>query len=120
MATTLQQVEEFLNDFKVKMSIWNILFRDDRKKNMLTLSELELPPIERKKIIEKLVATDYSEGPLEETLYKGNDMWVFGRIVKNKEVYIKITMGIAGSGVICISFHIAEHPMSYPLKNQTT
>ncbi len=119
MATTLQQVEIFLKDFKIKMSIWDVLFRDDRGKNALTLSELELRPAERKKILEELVATDYSEGPLAETLYKGNDMWVFGRIVKKREVYIKITMGIDGSSVICISFHIAEHPMNYPLKNQT-
>lgn len=119
MASKFQQVEQFLKDFKIKMSIWNVLFRDDRGKNISTLSELELRPIERKKILEELIATDYSEGPLPETLYQGSDMWVFGRIIKKKEVYIKITMGVGGSSVICISFHIAEHPMNYPLKNQT-
>lgn len=119
MATTVQQAERFLKDFKIKMSIWDVLFRDDRGKNALTLAELEIRPIERKKILEELVATDYSEGPLEEILYKGNDMWIFGKTVKKTEVYIKITMGIEGSSVICISFHIAEHPMNYPLKNQT-
>jgi len=53
---------------------------------------------------------------IEERLYGGSEMWVFGKIVKKKEVYIKITMGILGSSVICISFHIAEHKMNYPLR----
>jgi hypothetical protein len=43
-------------------------------------------------------------------------MWVFGKIVRAQEIYIKITMGIAGGSAICISFHIAEFPMKYPLE----
>jgi hypothetical protein len=42
-------------------------------------------------------------------------MWVFGKDVKGQEVYIKITLG-KGSSALCISFHIAEHPMNYPFK----
>lgn len=64
------QVHRFLKDFKFKMSIWDVLFRDDRGKNTLTLSELELRPIERKKVLENLEIPDYSEGPVEDTLYK--------------------------------------------------
>ena len=45
------------------------------------------------------------------------EMWVFGKDVKGQEVYIKITLGLPNSSTICISFHIAEHPMTYPLKN---
>lgn len=61
MTATLQQVEKFLKDFKIKMSIWDVLFRDDRGKNTSTLSDLELRPVERKKILEELNASDYSE-----------------------------------------------------------
>jgi hypothetical protein len=110
------EVEAFLKDFKEKMEFWDVLFRDDRGKNTQTLADLELRPIERKKILEKLVLRDYSEGPLEEKLYGGADMWVFGKKIKNKEVYIKITMGVRGSSVICISFHIAQYKMNFPLK----
>jgi hypothetical protein len=38
-------------------------------------------------------------------------------VVNNTEVYIKISMGLYNSQVICISFHDAEHPMNYPFKN---
>jgi hypothetical protein len=116
MPTTKETVARFLKDFKFKMSIWDVLFRDDRGKNTTTLTSLELRPIERKKVLESLEALDYSEGPVEEKLYGGSAMWVFGKIVKKREIYIKITMGAPGSSVICISFHLAEHKMSYPLK----
>ena len=43
-------------------------------------------------------------------------MWVFGKDVKGIETYIKITVGKPNMKTICISFHRAEHPMAYPLK----
>ena len=109
-------VNSFLRDFKQKMKIWDILFRDDRGKNTKCLLELELRPIERTKILEDLKLEDYSEGPIEELLYGGSDMWVFGKTVKGSQIYIKITLGAYGSSVICISFHIAEHKMNYPFQ----
>jgi hypothetical protein len=109
-------VASFLKDFKEKMGFWDVLFRDDRGKNAQALVELELRPVERKAILEALETRDYCEGPLEEKLYGGSEMWVFGRTIKKKEVYIKITMGAMGSSVICISFHLAQHKMNYPLK----
>jgi len=116
MKDTVVEVGNFLENFKEKMKIWDVLFRDDRGKNTQTLVELELRPNERKTILESLETKDYSEGPIDDTLYGGSSMWVFGKIVKQKEVYIKITMGIYGSSVICISFHLAQHKMKYPLK----
>lgn len=114
--STEPEVAFFLKNFKEKMKFWDVLFRDDRGKNAQALIELELRPVERKVILETLESREYSEGPIEEKLYGGADMWVFGKIVKKKEVYIKITMGAMNSSVICISFHLAQHKMKYPLK----
>ncbi len=114
--STTEAVSSFLTDFKTKMKIWDVLFRDDRGKNAQTLIDLELRPIERKAILEDLELKDYSDGPLPEKLYGASDMWVFGKMVKKKEVYIKITMAAPGTSVICISFHLAEHKMHYSLK----
>jgi hypothetical protein len=110
------EVSSFLINFKEKMKFWDVIFRDDRGKNTQALVDLELRPIERKAILEALEYKDYSEGPLEEKLYGGADMWVFAKTVKKREVYIKITMGAMGCSVICISFHLAQHAMQYPLK----
>ncbi len=114
--STEAAVTSFLKDFKEKMRFWDVLFRDDRGKNAQALIDLELRPIDRKTVLEALATLDYSEGPLEEKLYGGTDMWVFGKTIKKKEVYIKITMGAMGCSVICISFHLAQHKMNYPLK----
>jgi hypothetical protein len=110
------EVGAFLKDFKVKMKIWDVLFRDDRGKNLQALIELEITPSERKKVLEQIEIKDYSEGPLIDSLYSSAEMWVFGKTVKKKEVYIKITMGVINSSVLCISFHVAQHKMQYPLK----
>lgn len=110
------EVASFLQDFKEKMKFWDVLFRDDRGKNTQALVDLELRPIDRKAILESLETKDYSEGPHNEKLYRGADMWVFGKLVNKKAVYIKITMGAMGTSVICISFHLAQHKMNYPLK----
>jgi hypothetical protein len=114
--TVQAEVVVFLNDLRDKWRVFGILFRDDRGKNANTLTELEIRPIDREKVILGLTVDDYSEGPVEETLYRGSAMWVFGKNVKNREVYIKITMGLTGERVICISFHLAEYPIKYPFK----
>jgi hypothetical protein len=114
--STEHEVGAFLEDFKIKMKMWGILIRDERGKNTQTLIDLEITRKERDDLLLALEVKDYSEGPLEETLYKGADMWVFGKMIKGKEVYIKITLGKMGSNVICISFHVAEYAMKYPLK----
>jgi len=111
----VEEVEDFLRQFRVKMKIWDILFLS-REKNIQTLTDLEITSAQRKKIIEDLEYKDYSEGPLEDKMMGGASMWVFGKIIKKREIYIKITLGKANLSVICISFHIAEHPIKFPLK----
>lgn len=118
MITTKQEVELFLKELHVKIKIFGLLFFDDRGKNQQALHDLEITPAYRKEIISSLKAEDYSQGPLEEKMHGILPMWVFGKKIKQKEVYIKISIGTENNGVICISFHIAEHPMSYPFKNK--
>ena len=112
-----QEVVDFLKGFHTKMKIWQILYRDDRGKNAQTLADLEIAPRQRDGVIAVLKAEDYSEGPVQDGLNHGANMMVFGKMVKGREVYIKVTMGVPGSSVVCISFHIAERPMRYPFKN---
>ena len=114
--STEKDVTAFLKDFKEKLTLWGVLFREDRSKNVLALLELELRPKDRESILKELKPQDYVDGPRVDTLYGGADLWIFGKLVKEKEVYIKITLGAWGSSVICISFHCAEHKMKYPFK----
>jgi len=114
--TTKQEVEQFLKLFFEKMRFWSILFRNDRGKNQQALLDLEISPAKRLEIIKSLESVDFVRGPLPDTLNKSTDLWEFGKKVKKKDVYIKITMGIANNPVICISFHVAEHKLIYAFK----
>ncbi len=113
-----QEVEIFLKELHVKINIYGILFFDNRGKNQQALLDLEITPTYRKEIISSLKLEDYSQGPLEEKMHGILPMWIFGKTIKQKEVYIKISLGAENNSAVCISFHIAEHPMNYPFKNK--
>jgi len=110
------EVTAFLADFKIKLEIWGVTFLDGREKNLQTLLDLDIRTEFRRNILKELKKEDYCEGPIEDTWQGMAPMWVFGKMIKEKEIYIKITLGKPGLNVICISFHTAEHPMKYPLK----
>lgn len=112
---TKEEVQRFLDQMKEKIKVFDIIYRDDRGKNTQTLVDLEITPKYRDTVIVNLEVRDYSEGPIIDTLNEYGEMWVFGKDVKEQEVYIKITLG-KGANTICISFHIAEYPMDYPFK----
>lgn len=113
---TNEEVKAFLENFNTKVQVFGILFRDDRGKNKEALQQLDITPLQREFIVRNLEVQDYVEGPLIDELNKEREMWVFGKDVKGREVYIKITLGYQNGQTICISFHIAEHPMNYPFK----
>jgi hypothetical protein len=110
------EVNEFLSDFREKRRTFEIIFID-RPKNKQALLDLEIRPIDREKFIDQLSIEDFSEGPLPEDWHGSKEMWVFGKVIKGHEVYIKICLGAPNSNVICISFHISEYPMSYPFRS---
>lgn len=110
------EVETYLKELKLKIDIFGILFLDDRSKNQQTLHDLEISPVKRKEIISSLKVEDYSLGPLDEKMRNILPMWIFGKEVKKKEVYIKVSMGTENNSAACISFHIAEHHLNYPFK----
>jgi hypothetical protein len=115
-----QEVERYLKELRVKIDIFGILFLDDRGKNQQTLHDLEISPAKRQEIIRSLKVEDYSQGPLDEKMQGILPMWVFGKKVNMKEVYIKVSMGIENNQAVCISFHIAQYPMNYPFQKKTS
>lgn len=113
---TREDVQSFLEQFHTNMKIFGIIYRDDRGKNQKALEELEIVPSFRKVIIENLTVEDYVEGPVIDTLNRLGKMWVFGKDIKGRDVYIKIMISDYNGQTICISFHLAEKPLQYPFK----
>lgn len=116
--TSKQEVELFLNQLKDKIKVFDVAFRS-RGKNLDDLAELDITPLKRVEYLMKLKVEDYYSGPHEDTYDQTKpDYYEFGIQIKGKEVYIKISPGLPSKMVDCMSFHIAEFPMNYPLKNQ--
>ncbi len=113
-----EDVISFLELFKVKAKVFGIIFRDDRNKNRDTLLALGISPMQREQIILGLMLDDYVQGPLDDMLNGCEEMWVFGKVLKGQEVYIKITLGCDNASAVCISFHVAEYPLTYPYKTK--
>ena len=113
---TKEEVQSFLDEFHSKLKDFGIIYRADRGKNQKALEELEIIPSYRKVVIESLTVNDYVEGPVVDKLNQLGEMWVFGKDVKGREVYIKIMLGGHNCQTICISFHLAEYPLKYPFK----
>lgn len=116
--TTREEVASFLSKFKTKSKLLGIIFRGDRHKNEQALADLEISALRRREEVLSLEVENYSDGPKKDTLNKVEDMWIFGKRIEGKEVYIKITLGGYNKETFCISFHIAEHKMSYPFSDK--
>lgn len=112
--STQTEVEQFLKDFKVKLEVYDVIFLQ-REKNFETLVKLELTTVNRTTMLKGLRVQDYYKGPTPDH-DNGPALWEFGIKIKEKDVYIKVTMGQINLPVICISFHIAERHIKYPFK----
>lgn len=111
-----EEVKKFLNTLFEKIKIFGILFRDDRGKNTQSLLDLDIRAQQREDIIKELSVEDYVQGPIPDNINNYGDMWVFGKDVKGKEVYIKVSLCTENYPAVCISFHIAEHKLIYKFK----
>jgi hypothetical protein len=69
-------------------------------------AKLDITPKDRNKILEEITYSDFYKGPEKDKLNEGPDMWIFKKSVKAREIYIKITLGLCGRNVVCISFHV--------------
>jgi hypothetical protein len=115
MSAQKPEVEAFLNDFKQKMAVFGIVFYRSRTENLRTVLELELNEVSVRKCLSELAAEDYYKGPTKDN-DGGPDLWEFGRQMKSREIYIKITMGRFNKPVVCISFHFPVRTINYPFR----
>lgn len=114
---TKPDVERFLRALHGKMIVYDVAYRP-RDKNLKTLIELDISPAERLSVLKGLTYQDCFAGPSkDDCIPPMPDYYEFGKVVKNQTIYIKINLGRDNKMIDCMSFHIAERPISYPLKN---
>lgn len=110
---TLEDVNRFLEEFRVTAKVFGLVYRSERKVNAETLFCLGITGDIREKIIFSLEGEDYVQGPIFDALNKLGYMWIFGKDYNDVELYIKLM--ITDRSLI-ISFHEARFPLKYPFK----
>lgn len=113
------EVEQFLQAFKVKVNTFEVVFLNERPKNSLqALLAASFSPANRRALLLDLQVGDYAQGPLVDSV-TGLPLWVFGRRVNQVDLYIKIHMGVSGKPAVCVSFHEedkAKDPLTFPYR----
>lgn len=113
---TKAEVDIFLKELKGKIKIFDIVFRP-RDKNTQSLLDLGISPNQRIDWINSLTSDNYYKGPSEDTHDSSKpNYYEFGISIAGQEVYIKISIGLDNKRVDCMSFHVAERIITYPLK----
>lgn len=110
----LQKLKDFLNepDFNIDENLFFIT----KKENKDTLLDLNYDVYD---IINELLTLDiknYSETLFDDRNENPPLLYVFGKIISGKEIYIKIKLreNPIPKVIVCVSFHKALHTMSYP------
>src|SRR4030042_7043444 len=83
-----------------------------RQKNLDAIGQLGLTLADVQDEILSLSVDDFSEGPLKDKHVPG-DLWVFGKMIRGKEVYIKLRLSgdEKRPNVFVVSFPFAESPI---------
>ncbi len=111
----LSNLREIINS--EGFSIDHDLFLLPNQKNTKTLLELDYSAEDVVEELLKLDVSNYSHSLLDIKNNNPPHLHVFGRIIKEKEIYIKLKVRISNEEkIICISFHYPEHTMNYPYK----
>lgn len=113
-------IDRILIQIKTAIKFNHILdYNSKNKETMLLLGYQEEDVFDE---LLKLRREDYSSGPIPDKDGYLPDYWVFGRTIQGLEIYIKVKIknfddnGDRQLSCYCKSFHMAEKPLTYPLK----
>ena len=116
-----EDITDFLLDLKsaVRAGLWHLV---PREKSLQGLIDLGLAkPDDAELVLLSLTPDNYSSGPDPDRDRPGEEVWFFGIDVQGVEAYVKVKLiedrrtGV-GCRALVLSFHPAEHPLDYPLK----
>ena len=90
--------------------------KDPTSKTSICMRGLGYTPSDVLEVIHSLEVRHYSEGPKRDDKGRPHDLWVFGKVVEGKLIYIKFTVFYDNDAVmgICVSFHEPERKMAFP------
>jgi len=90
--------------------------KDPTSKTSICMRVLGYTPSDVLEVIHSLEVRHYSEGPKRDDKGRPHDLWVFGKFVEGKLIYIKLAVFYDNDAIvgICVSFHEPEWEMAFP------
>ncbi len=80
-----------------------------------TLFDLDYDTVDVVDRLKELTVSDYSETLIDKDDDKPPLLFVFGKDINNRQVYIKLKIkGENNRRILCLSFHYAKHKMKFP------
>jgi hypothetical protein len=112
----LEEVKQTITRAGIGCHGWRLV---KRKENVECLTELGFTYSNVRDAILGLSVIDYCEGPLHDRDMPG-DLWIFGKVMEAREVYIKLKLARFGPLKIVriVSFHPARESLCYPYKSE--
>jgi hypothetical protein len=110
-------IRDFLMEFKSIVVTGRGLDIVNRRENIDSLAKLGLTKKNLKEEVMTLSVENYCEGP-EPNRDRSGDVWIFGKQIAGKEIYVKLKIAQVGKFKIakCLSFHAANFPLCYPYR----
>lgn len=116
---TKKHLINFLEEFKGLIYEGKIWIKD-RRDTRVALIELGYTFKNLEQLLLSLTVEDYYAGPKADTYKHGDQYWEFGKVINNKEYYIKVKIyqGPRDEQAVCLSFHRAGRPLRFPYKEK--
>lgn len=77
-----------------------------------TMQDLSYDTNDVKNVLLSLTEKEYIETIIDDKDSSRPPFWVFGKVIKNKDVYIKVKIrNKITNKVFCVSFHYPKHPL---------
>ncbi|MEA3442922.1 MAG: hypothetical protein U9R04_05600 [Chloroflexota bacterium] len=114
----LQKVKETIANPPANYQAWVLVSRGENKE---CIARLGFKYQDIRDSILALSVSDYCEGPCQDYDQRG-ELWVFGKIIEGREIYIKLKLASFGSlsMVRIVSFHFAKESLGYPFQERTS
>ena len=117
----LEELKEVLEseDFKIDEDL--LVIRSSKEEveysTQYTIVDLEYDSFDIVERLKELTVSEYSATLLDKDDDKPPLLFVFGKDINAKLVYIKLKIkGETGKKVLCLSFHYAKYDMKFPYK----
>ena len=119
----LDELHAFINreDFDIAKDFFLNIAGDSKRERSFsieyTMYKLGYDNVDIVEILKTLCVKEYSETKIDKDNTHPPLLFVFGKVIDGKEVYIKIKLRErAKRDIACISFHFAKNKMEYPYR----